>query len=295
MSDEGVLLPEDMIDPIDETVAWVRTYGQRVLRALNLDESVNSNRQRPVTRAILLQDLYEEGEALVAIINRTDSKRSYLLSILGQNFIEGSQFRLKISVGTEDDNDELGETEPISAEASAIEVEAAIRSAFGFTIGRFDISVSIGNPYYDTQLVPNEEILEESGREDDPDAPLRSYVGCWFITFSKDIVLPSRFIQFKVDGSYPIMLEISEENPDVRMKGLSYISLRHTRDVDTFDRETVHDAIGITRPTPLRAGTVVTLTDFAGDGYGVTSSGYRDMDVDLTDNANFEDPPEDDE
>lgn len=292
MSDEGVTIPEEFVPDLQEAVDFVRNHGMRILQALSQPPERNQVRLRYPARAILLQDLYESGYALASIIQQVDTQRSFLVSVLGVNFVPESKFRLKVSLvnGMQTAVDELGTTEALNANASTEEVYRALLAIIPF-LPPDQLYVSIGNPYTSADLVRTAEIIQQSNLEDFPDATPLSYVGCWLIQFAADIRFPRKFAPTANSLPPQFLIEIAEETADVRMKGLSAIAVRKLSDIDTNQRELVWDCIGIAKPTPLKAGVTVALIDFPGSGYGVIGSGYRDMSVDIQDDAEFVDPP----
>lgn len=309
----GATIPVGLIPTFQGMLDWYRSQQSQSMRSPPRNGIPKNplGYPRPPQRAILLQDLFAGGSALAAILTAAESPRTFIVIVVGINFVADSAFRLSGFVNSFGGSVNSGqplfadnnETAPIPVNTTADEMRDIILASANPNIpfSRNDINVTVGNPLVHRDLVYTaESLLGQSGYPsenspsvvtpdpDNPDDLPQSYTGIWIVEFRGYFDKPTLAVELESRTD-------NAGNDDAAyMRGQSSIVVRKMFDVDTGETEIVRDALDIGMPTPLKAGTKVVLMDFVDTGYNVIASGFREMDIDTEETQNVTDPPEDD-
>lgn len=240
------LLTASALEQVAETVRWanmVRGHSPETPNAFTPQQIL-----QPV-RGILLQDVFGGGSGYADLVQRVPVPFSFEIGIAGENPIPDSSFKIRLHGERKDDTVALCTTDPIPAESTASEMQAALvaacRSA-SVSVQPENISVGIGNP------------VSVAGED--------AYTGCWVVTFSGN--LTNRY--------KAIYAEIVQDGTAF-MRGLSTAVTYPTRDVPSGHHEVFHDLINRPADYPWKAGTLCVASYFLGIGYGIILSNYKDM------------------
>ena len=156
------LLPQHELHRLGKVANWAeRQMGLSV----NSQVPHPDQRQEGPIRGYLLQNVYGNGSGLMQLVYRSTTPNATKISIVGTNYVAGSQFKLQLW-GTSTDPVEAGsppnvpvllmQTEPINlnSDASALEVILqACAEDSDLSVESGDISVMLGNPVSNVDLI----------------------------------------------------------------------------------------------------------------------------------------------
>lgn len=256
---------EEFARDLQMTVDHDRQHYGRLLRKGSF-ASEDQVDQLPVRRGILLQDLTAQG-GLAALIS-VASYPVFRLEVIGRNTIVADPALPKFKIKGMFKGQTLFETNLIDI----IQTDSALQGSIiagSFAVGQgispSDIHVTLGNPYRDQDLIQAGNVTTDlAGKRS-------SGIGVWLIHFQGPRFLP---------GTMQLSLSDTDGHTDVQylpMNGLTNLRLTRLEEADTLTREIVFDPYYLGEPTPLRAGTMVTLQYFQDRGYGVIGAGPRNL------------------
>jgi len=194
-----------------------------------------------------MQNLYNEQEALAAILERLSTKRSFILSVVGDNIYNAnSKFLLTGKIIDNATLEELdlftaGNSPPISMNVGAEEL-AGIFNDYSI-IPDSQVSVIGGNPFIHCGFFEDEDTTPVASSNP---LPLFAYnSGTWFIEF----LTPSL-----ISGDVSIELSIIENSSNY-IRGAAGMRLQPSYYAATNQFTTVNDVFGFTKESGLKTGT----------------------------------------
>lgn len=231
----------------------------------------------PPIRGYLMQNVYGNGSGAMQLAYRSESPYASSLSIVGRNYVESSQFKLKLSgvpvSGTTPVLTELFITQPINVDSTADDLKTKLLLAAGtasLPVRRTDISVSLGNPMSSTEFVlpldPNstpEIVLSDT---EDP----KAYVGVWLIDFAG--ALTQQYSSLKIDVV---------QDTTAFMRGLSAIVSKQIVDLPGETIQIVFDVMNRPIDYPWVAGSLCGAISYRDLGYGIMWSDFRNQEVNI--------------
>jgi hypothetical protein len=184
-------------------------------------------------------------------LERAHSANSFKVDLFGLWNLTTISFRLEL----EADGIVQFTTGAISGNGTmtADDMKAAIMAAGSY--GPESLDVSLGNPYVSSNL------LENSHTDG---VPTETILGSWHITF---LSYPTQILELKaIDLGGQVIA------------GSSLVVSRKTFDQVTGFELAVFDALDLSLPAPIRAGSKVICQPFA-EGYGITSANQNDFHI----------------
>lgn len=222
--------------------------------------------QKPV-RGILLQNAFDGNDALMCLVGRSlSSLPGWLVSLVGVNQFPttSNQFQLKLSGGTLQPDGVtyvytvIGtNSAPINCCSTALDVFNALLTISG--IDGNSLSVGLGNPYYDFDLLVYGDVVPPSRVGDAP----ASYIGAWYIQIGTLL------------GYDTLVLEVV----NAAMSSLTNVVVQKMADILDTETTVVTDCSYRTSSFPWQVGSIASCLDYADIGYGILSSTARTIDV----------------
>lgn len=260
---------------INDGIIW--TENQRGLVHGEPHPAHHNQQVAPQIRGYLLQNVYGNGSGAMQLAYRSASKFASSLSIIGTNYVESSQFKLKLSgvpvSGTSPAFVELFTTQAIDVDSTSEELKTKLLLAaqsMSLPVQRNDITVSLGNPMSSTDFViPIDQDLAPEIVLSDIEDP-KAYIGVWLIEFSGVLT-----------QQYSILTIEVVQDTTAFMRGLSAIVSRPVVDLPGETISIVFDVMNRPIDYPWMAGSLCGAVNYADLGYGIIWSDFRNQTISL--------------
>lgn len=265
------------IQRVETSVRFTEEYTDRFKALLNNLPRSSPGKVVTAVRGILLQNVYGGNDGLMLPIYRQAPRdengllyrpKNFMIQIVGENnsVIPDNTFKLKLSGATRDPDTgntsftEIGTTTALSMNSTASDVLDAlvlllqINPAFGYV----NISVAVGNPYFDFDLVSygDDNIDSEDGLG-------KSYPGLWYVSFDPRLLPQYDYLVLDAGA--------------VTVTSLTSVIVTPTYELVATETTVVTDVYNRTKDYPWQIGTIVSCLDYADVGYGIVASSYRNF------------------